>query len=102
MAQTHVLTKHLENHGHLDRPDLIVTFTLDAWNTLWAAKGWVPVNAYGEPVEAVEDADPDRQDELLAGRRAQERDAARKDIVQRFTRKTRKTETAAPAAKAEG
>jgi hypothetical protein len=64
--QTHVLSKHLENHGALDDPHLIATFTLEQWRDLYAEKGWALVNAYGEPVATEAEADPNGQGELVA------------------------------------
>jgi hypothetical protein len=80
--QTHVLSKHLENHGHLDEPHLIATFTLEQWRDLYAEKGWALVNAYGEPVATEAEADPNAQNELVAERSKQARDARAKELAE--------------------
>jgi hypothetical protein len=80
--QTHVLSKHLENHGALDDPHLIATFTLEQWRDLYAEKGWALVNAYGEPVATEAEADPNGQGELVAERSKQARDARAKELAE--------------------
>lgn len=98
MAQTHVLAAHLENHGDLiadpDTPTdrLIATFTVDAFNELWAGKGWMPVNRNGEPVPDLEHADPDRQDEFLTGEATTtDQTAEWKAAAAKFTRSSKKS-----------
>lgn len=96
MAQTHVLAKHLDNHGHLTGPEyehLIATFPVDAYEALWESKGWVLVNSAGEPVPTLEDADPDQQ--APSADVAVDRKAARADLARKFTRTPgKKTEKA--------
>lgn len=92
MAQTHVLAAHLENHGDLiadpETPSehLVATFQVEAFEELWEPKGWVLVNRRGEPVEDIEQADPERQDEFLGGAEAVSKEALRAERVKKFTR----------------
>jgi hypothetical protein len=97
-GQTLVLSKHLENHGDNPDPSLIATFTLEQYNTLYVAKGWALVNAYGEPVASEEEADPDAQTELVAERERTNREARAKELAA-AAKKVQKTATpsAAPA-----
>lgn len=97
MAQTLVLAKHLDNHGHLTGPEyehLITTFPVDAFEELWERKGWVLVNRSGEPVSTIEEADPEKQADPAAA--AVDVAALRRERVQKFQRasKTPKTEKA--------
>jgi hypothetical protein len=80
--QTHVLSKHLAERRDLDEPHLIATFTLEQWRDLYAEKGWALVNAYGEPVATEAEADPNAQNELVAERSKQARDARAKELAE--------------------
>lgn len=107
MAQTHVLAAHLENHGDLiadpDTPSdhLIVAMPVRAFERLWEGKNWVLVNRNGEPVEDLEHADPERQDEFLGSPEPADKAQLRKERVRKFTRSGKAKQTA-PAAKPEG
>jgi hypothetical protein len=91
MAPTHVLAAHLETHGELiadpefDSTHLIATFAVDAFESLWEAKGWVLVNRAGEPVATLEEADAGTQT-VSSEQEAQDRAKLRADRVKKFSR----------------
>lgn len=81
-GQTHVLAKLFPEHAEVDSPHVIATMTLDQWRDLYAEKGFALVNAYGEPVDSEEKADPDAQTELVAEREEARRAQRTKELVE--------------------